>query len=184
MKKLLTIAVLSLALTSLPTARVLAMDEAGSAAILVNRQVADLPDERVTKLAGFLASYDSPLAQHAATFVAEADRNNLDWKLVAAIAGAESTFGKQIPPGSYNGWGWGIPTGAQSGIGFQNWEQGIATVSEGLAKNYFGRGAKTIYDVGWIYAANGNSWGTHVTYFLNKLADFAPTSPDQLAVSI
>ena len=130
-------------------------------------------DERVTRLRAFLESYNSPLADEAETFVEEADKNNLDWKLVAAIAGVESTFGKQIPPGSYNAWGWGIPTGAQSGIGFADWGQGIATVSDGLAKNYFGRGAKTLYDVGWIYAANGNSWGNHVTLFYNQIAAFS-----------
>jgi len=104
--------------------------------------------------------------------------------LVAAIAGTESTFGRFIPRGSYNAWGWGIPTGAQSGIGFKNWEQGIVTVSEGLAKNYYGRGAKTIYDVGWIYAANGNSWGNHVTFFMGKIESFVPTDADFLEVSI
>ncbi len=141
-------------------------------------------DSRVTHLKSYLKTFDSPLADDAHVFVREADRHGLDWKLVAAIAGTESTFGKRIPPGSYNAWGWGIPTGAQSGIGFKNWEQGIATVSEGLATRYYGRGAKTIYDVGWIYAANGISWGNHVTYFLRQIENFTPVGPEHLPVSI
>ncbi len=141
-------------------------------------------DSRVTHLEAYLARYNSPLANQAHVFVREADKYGLDWKLVAAIAGTESTFGKHIPSGSYNAWGWGIPTGAQSGIGFKNWEQGIAIVSEGLAKRYFGRGAKTIYDVGWIYAANGNSWGDHVSYFLRDIEKFTPTGAQYLPVSI
>jgi len=184
MKHLYVIFAFLFASLSLLPGPVFAVDEAGAAAELNHPIKAVLPDERVTRLRAFLQSHDSPLADQASTFVAEADRNNLDWKLVAAIAGVESTFGREIPPGSYNGWGWGIPTGAQSGVGFGNWEQGIATVSEGLSKNYFGRGAKTIYDVGWIYAANGNSWGSHVVYFLNKIQAFQPVSPAQLAVSI
>jgi len=141
-------------------------------------------DTRVDHLRAYLASYDSPLAVSADTFVAEADKHNLDWKLVAAIAGTESTFGKHIPRGSYNAWGWGIPTGAQSGLGFTDWEQGIATVSEGLAKNYFGRGAKTLYDVGWIYAANGISWGNHTRFFIEQIVAFKPETPELLPVSI
>ncbi len=143
-----------------------------------------LVDKRVTHLRAFLQSHDSPLIDDAEVFVREADRHDLDWKLVAAIAGTESTFGKRIPPGSHNAWGWGIPTGAQSGIGFKNWEHGIMTVSEGLAKRYYGRGAKTIYDVGWIYAANGQSWGNHVTFFMNKIEAFVPTGAEYLEVSI
>lgn len=163
---------------------VFALDVAESAAVLAYRTPDTLSDERVARLKAFLTSYGSPLVGEAKTFVREADEHNLDWKLVAAIAGVESTFGKQIPAGSFNAWGWGIPTGAQSGIGFENWQQGISTVSEGLAQNYFGRGAETIYDVGWIYAANGNSWGSHVLYFLNQIQEFSPTAPSELAVSI
>lgn len=141
-------------------------------------------DSRVTKLKAYLEKHDSPMAANAHVFVREADKNGLDWKLVAAIAGTESTFGKHIPSDSFNAWGWGIPTGAQSGIRFHNWEEGIATVSEGLATRYFGRGAKTIYDVGWIYAANGNSWGNHVSFFMNQIDSFIPASAQYLPVSI
>lgn len=181
MKKTITI-LFAILFLSLPGS-VFAMENEADAAAHLTTHVTT-PDERVAKLRSYLTSHNSPLVDSAEVFVSEADRNNLDWKLVAAIAGTESTFGKHIPSGSHNAWGWGIPTGAQSGIGFKDWDHGIATVSEGLAKNYFGRGAKTIYDVGWIYAANGNSWGNHVTFFMNKIDSFVPASPELLAVSI
>lgn len=184
MKKLFTILMLLTVLFGLPAARVFAVEEAGAAASLAYRVPDAGPDSRVTRLQAFLETYDSPLAAEAKTFVEEADRNNLDWKLVAAIAGVESTFGKQIPTGSYNGWGWGVFTGATDGVHFKDWADGIAQVSQGLRENYMDRGAKTIYDIGWIYAANGNSWATHLTFFLNKIEDFQPVTPDQLAVSI
>lgn len=142
------------------------------------------PDQRVEKLEGFLASHNSPFANEAGQFVAEADRLNLDWRLVAAISGVESTFGKHIPTGSFNAWGWGVFTGQQWGVNFKDWKDGITQVSEGLAKNYFGRGAKTIYDVGWIYAANGNSWGNHVQFFLDQIEGFAPNRAAQLDITI
>lgn len=184
-QKLCVTILLLLALASLPAAHVFAVSEAGQAATLAFRQATDTTsDTRITRLRAFLASYNSPLTNEAETFVAQADKYNLDWKLVAAIAGVESTFGKQIPAGSYNGWGWGVFTGTQDGVHFKNWADGIAQVSEGLRKNYIDRGAQDIYDMGWIYAANGNSWGTHVRYFIDQLESFAPTEVAQLPVSI
>jgi hypothetical protein len=140
-------------------------------------------DKRVDHLKAYLESHNSPMADQAHVFIREADRNGLDWKLVAAIAGTESTFGKHIPPGSYNGWGWGIPTGAQSGIGFKNWEQGITTVSEGLKKNYVDRGAITIEQMGRIYAASPR-WAGNVRFFIQKIEAFTPVGPEHLEVSI
>jgi hypothetical protein len=183
MKKLLTIATLLLTIVSLPAGNVFAMSEAAQAATLAFHQV-NTSDTRIERLRAYLASYDSPLAAEAETFVAEADRNNLDWKLVAAIAGVESTFGKQIPAGSYNAWGWGIFTGARDGIHFAGWADGITQVSEGLREHYINRGAKDIYDIGWMYAANGNSWGNHMRHFIDELESFAPTEVAQLPVSI
>ena len=184
-QKLLVTIMLILALASLPTARVFALSESGQAATLAFHHATDTTsDTRAERLRMFLESYDSPLAAEADTFVAEADKYNLDWKLVAAIAGVESTFGKHIPTGSYNGWGWGVFTGAADGVHFKDWANGIAVVSEGLRKNYIDRGAHTIYDMGWIYAANGDSWASHVRYFIDKLESFTPAEVAQLPVSI
>jgi len=183
MKKLLIITLL-ITLASV-TKPVFAVSESGKAATLAFHQATDTTsDTRASRLRMFLESYDSPLATEAEMFVQQADKHNLDWKLVAAIAGVESTFGKHIPTGSYNGWGWGVFTGAADGVHFKNWADGIAVVSEGLRKTYIDRGAQNIYDIGWIYAANGNSWGSHVRYFVDKLESFQPTEVAQLPVSI
>jgi hypothetical protein len=141
-------------------------------------------DSRASTLRGFLAGFDSPIANDAEVFVREADRNNLDWRLVAAIAGAESTFGKHIPTGSYNAWGWGVFTGTQDGIHFADWAEGIAIVSEGLRKNYLDKGATDLYEIGWIYAANGQSWGDHVGFFMEKITQYVPTDPAFIEVNI
>lgn len=184
-QKAFAVFLLILALFSLKTGSVFAAHEAGKAATFAFRQAADeTTDTRVSRLRMFLQSYDSPLAADAETFVREADKYNLDWKLVAAIAGVESTFGKQIPTGSFNGWGWGVFTGTQSGVNFKDWREGIAVVSEGLRTNYMDRGATDIYAMGWIYAANGDSWANHVRYFVDKLETFVPTEVAQLPVVI
>ncbi len=156
--------------------------EAGSAGKLASFAPI-LVDKRVSHLQAFLRSYNSPLEKHAVTFIREADKHNLDWRLVVSIAGTESTFGKHIPPGSYNAWGWGIPTGAQSGIGFDNWNDGIATVTKGLKKNYINKGAVSLPQIGRIYAASP-VWASHVEYFMGKITNFIPNTSDILEVSI
>ncbi len=140
-------------------------------------------DTRIAHLRSYLLSHGSPLASEAAHFVGEADRMNLDWRLLPAISGVESTFGKQIPSGSYNAWGWGIPTGAQWGVAFKSWNEAITTISEGLKHDYVDRGAITIDQIGRIYAASP-AWSWKVHFFIQQIEDFRPTSPDLLSVTI
>src|SRR5438105_4827656 len=47
-------------------------------------------DSRVEALRRFLEQRNSPLTPDAQAFVEEADKNNIDWKLVTAISGVES----------------------------------------------------------------------------------------------
>ena len=140
-------------------------------------------DKRVVKLKAYLDTHDSPLKEHAASFIEEADRYNVDWRLVAAIAGTESTFGKHIPGGSYNAWGWGIPTGAQSGIAFKSWKDAITQISAGLRKNYLDKGAVSVEQIGRIYAASP-AWSWKVHFFMDQIETFSPNSPELLSVTL
>lgn len=139
-------------------------------------------DDRVVKIEAFLKKHNSPLVPHAKEFVIQADKHQLDWRLVVSIAGLESTFGKFIPYNSYNAWGWGIPTGQQSGIGFQDWEDGIATVSKGLKTRYVERGLTTPETMGPVYAASP-TWATRVRYFMNKIDDQSTDLPDAISMN-
>ncbi len=140
-------------------------------------------DWRSDHLRSFLDAYGSPLAAEAEHFVAEADRLSLDWRLVAAIAGAESTFGKHIPYLSFNAWGWGIPTGSQYGVAFSSWKDGISIVSQGLRRNYVDRGAITVEQIGRIYAASPR-WSTSVRFFIDKIDRFRPNDPQELTMTL
>lgn len=124
-------------------------------------------DKRVIKLEKFLESYDSPLAEYADKFVEAADKYGLDWKLVPAITGVESTFGKQIPANSYNAYGW-----ANGAFYFESWEQSIDLVSKTLKEKYIDRGLDTPYKMGPIYAPPSKAWAWKVIYFMNKLDCF------------
>lgn len=140
-------------------------------------------DQRVTQLEAYLRSHNSPLSTEAGFLIKEADRLTLDWKLVAAIAGTESTFGKRIPSNSYNAWGWAIFTGQNDGKHFISWKDGITTVSEGLRYKYMDKGATTIEQIGRIYAASPR-WATNVRFFLRAIEQFTPSDTSLLAVTI
>lgn len=126
-------------------------------------------EKKAKILAEYLAKHDSPLQYHAQDFIDAANLYNLDWKLVAAISGVESTFGKFIP-GGYNGWGWGV-YGTQA-IYFKSWRDGIFAVSKGLRENYIDRGYTEPYSMNRIYAASP-TWGSKVTFFMAEMERFA-----------
>lgn len=173
------IALLALFLSAVTPA--MAQVESNAAATLAGHLA--WQDERVDQLRDFLNSLNSPLAQNAPHFVSEADRLGLDWKLVAAIAGVESTFGKHIPTASYNAWGWGVFTGQSRGVNFKDWKDGISQVSQGLRYNYIDKGAESIEQIGRIYAASP-AWPWKVRFFLAQIESFSPSRASQLDITI
>lgn len=131
-------------------------------------------DERAQILRKFLQSHRSPMAKHAGTFVTVADKYDLDWRLLPAIAGAESSFGKHVPSNSYNAWGWGIPTGAKRGMGFGSWDEGIETVGRGLRRGYLNRGLTTLRQMEARYTPPSASrpdhpWVASVEHFMLEI---------------
>lgn len=126
-------------------------------------------DPRALVLRDYFAKYNSPLENHSQDFIDAADEYDMDWKLVPAIAGVESTFGK-FTPGGFNGWGWGV-YGTQA-LYFNSWRDGIFTVSKGLRENYINKGLTDPYSMNRVYATS-SSWGYKVTYFMNDLDQFA-----------
>ena len=63
-------------------------------------------DYRVFTLRKFFAQHKSSLTPYSEDFIKTADYYDLDYRMVPAISGVESTFGKRIPPNSYNAYGW------------------------------------------------------------------------------
>jgi hypothetical protein len=128
-------------------------------------------DNRAEILRAYLQTYNSPLADHAETFIQQADKNQLDWKLVAAISGVESYYGQMIPPYSYNGWGFGVyGTNVRY---FTSWDDGIIAVSTALRQEYMNqRGATNVYEIGSTYAAE-RQWANKVMRYSNEIDAFA-----------
>ncbi len=139
-------------------------------------------DNRTQILHAYLAQYNSPLADHADTLIKEADANNLDWRMVAAISGVESGYGIAIPSNSYNAWGFGIY--GSNVRRFNSWDDGITVVSTSLRKEYMdGRGATTVYDIGATYAASP-TWAYRVQGNMDSIEQFSKNYSVKPAISI
>lgn len=122
-------------------------------------------DYRTIKLARFLQLHNSLLVPYAQNFVEEADRNDFDYRLLAAISGVESTFGRNYPRGTYNAYGWG---GGRTA--FESWEDGIFKVSQALKNRYIDRGAAEVEQIAWIYCPPGNLiWAAKVRFFMQQI---------------
>ena len=137
-------------------------------------------DDRAKVLQAYLEQFNSPLAEHAKTFVEQADLYQLDWRFVAAIAGRESTFGKEEP--CINAWGYGI-FGNQMKC-FDSYDEGIRVISKDLREKFMNQwGAQTIWQIGSMYAASP-TWASGVIYFMNQIQDFADSQPATLPISL
>lgn len=125
-------------------------------------------DARIEKLREFFSAYNSALANYADLFVASADKNNFDYRLLAAIAMQESRGGKVMPPNSNNPFGYGI--NSKQTLKFDNFAQAIQTVSDALGKYYINRGFNTPEKIGSIWnPTNDNDWIAKVNYFINEI---------------
>jgi len=179
MKKLLLVAIILVAtfLINQPTfAKASTVKEAASSAEIVDKKNQDI---RTKKLRNFLRFYNSPLAEYAEIMVKTADKYSLNWRLIPAISGVESTFGKAIPAGSFNAYGW-----ANGAYYFNSWEESIEIVTKSLRENYMNRGADTVEKIAPIYAPPSKTWAWKVRYFMEKIENFAPPSPLALELSL
>jgi hypothetical protein len=123
-------------------------------------------DTRVKALENVFEKYNSPLAKEALNYVKYADSYGVDWKLLPAISGLESSFGIHLMPGSHNAYGWG-----GGHIYFASWEEGINTINQALRKNYMDKwGATDVWSIGPIYAESP-TWAIRVNIFMREIEE-------------
>ena len=108
--------------------------------------------------------------------VTTADKYHFDWRLLPAIAGKESSFGKKIPwdkesqKPSFNAWGWGI-YGDQI-LSFSSWEEAIEKVGAGLRNGYFDKNLTTVEDIMRYFTPRSNgSWAADVAYIIEEIGE-------------
>lgn len=114
-------------------------------------------DDRAKRLGAYLLSVGSPMAADAESLVKIADSYDLDWTLLPAIAGLESQYGKMVPAGSYNPYGWD-----NGRMNFKSWSDASETVAAGIRIRYQPTGIVTPWDIGSRYAASP-TWAVRVT---------------------
>lgn len=169
--------------TVLPHKAVANQKTSASSAAFARLTSVQAKDNRAQILQSYLKQYDSPMADSAQTFVTEADKYNLDWKLVVSIAGVESWYGHMIPPYSYNGWGYGVY--GNNVRYFTSWDDGIETISRDIREKYMDEwGATDIYSIGRMYAADP-AWAAKVSHFMSKLDAYEVSYVDtSLSISL
>lgn len=126
-----------------------------------------MPDIRVKKLEYFLERHNSSLSLYKDVIIKAADDYQLPWTLVTAIAGVESGFCRSIPMNSYNCWGWN-----NGKFFFQDYQDGIQTVSKNLRLKYFDRGLDTPEKMSYIYAPPSKSWATKVRHLMEQIENY------------
>ena len=128
-------------------------------------------DGRAKIIEDFLKSYKSPLSPYSKNFIEVADKYNLNWRLLPAIAMQESGGGKKVIADSYNPFGYGIY--GKLVTRFQSWEAAIERVGRGLREDYLNQGLKTPYQIMTKYTppslAKGNAWAKGVSSFIAEL---------------
>ncbi len=98
---------------------------------VITTQEDQILKKKAEAIDALLASYDSPLEGYGEKFVVEAEKNDIDWRLLPAIAGVESTFGRHACKKATNSFlGYG-----SCKINFKSADDAIEKVSASLGGN-------------------------------------------------
>lgn len=159
------------AASALPAQRVISQDNAGL-------------DLNLLKLKTFLKKQKAPLFSNAEDFINAAYQNNLPPFLLAAISGAESSFGKRIPANSYNPFGWGVYQ-TKNGwhvIYFASFSEAINTVSLELRKRF--KDNLQPEQIGPTYAVSYQRWIGNVRSLMTQIENTKIDEPQYLPVTL
>lgn len=103
-----------------------------SSSVITAQEKEDLK-KKADIIDAFLTKRGSVLAGYGAKFVEEAEKNDIDWRLLVSISGRETTFGRNMcknPKAPNNPFGWG-----SCKIGFKSINESIEKVSKSLGGN-------------------------------------------------
>lgn len=122
-------------------------------------------NEEETKMRLVLEKYNSPMVEYVPELIEAAKSRGLDWTLMAAIAGTESSFGKRMPHECINPYGWGIY--GDNKLCFASFVAAAEAVAEGLATKYNTTSLETIARTYNKVSTQG--WISHTRFFMNKI---------------
>lgn len=128
-------------------------------------------DARAKLVENFFKVYSSILANYSQLFVEVAEKHNLDFRLLPAIAMQESNGGKRVINGSFNPFGYGIYGNLV--VRFSSWEDGIERVGKALREDYLNQGLTTPNAIMTKYTPSslekGGVWAKGVSSFMEEL---------------
>lgn len=132
-------------------------------------------DPRAAKIEEVFLQYNCPITGMGDVFVNEADKNNIPYWVVPAIAFQESSCGKNIPIAdgrySYNAWGWAVY--GDNVKEFDGWEHGIKVVSEYMNERFFSQGITDLCEIMKTYTPpSEGSWCEGVDYFKDIIHEY------------
>ena len=120
----------------------------------------------------FLVTHGSPMAPFAGDFISAAHKYGVNWRLIVAISGVESGFGRVIPESSngalsYNAWGWTGGSGTFNGFAnFSSWSSAIYAITSGIAHAY---GNQSPFVMQPVYDPPNPQWSYEVQSYMNQL---------------
>jgi len=126
-------------------------------------------DARVETLRQFFVKYKSPLEPYAEKFIIEAEKYDMDFRLLPSIAMQETNLCKKAREGSNNCWGFGVYGGRYTY--FETYDQAIEVITKTLATKYRdSHGLVTPEEIQKMYTPSSNgSWAFGVRHFMEKL---------------
>lgn len=126
-------------------------------------------EARTEILRQFFAKYKSPLEPHAQLIVDTAEKYEMDFRLIPAIAMQESNLCTKNRPESHNCWGFGIY--GDKYTYFEDYPQAIETVTKALALKYRNKhGLVTPEEIQSMYTPSSNgSWAFSVNHFMEVM---------------
>jgi len=111
--------------------RFMAFNQAENKEEIIIDQQEIILSKKAKAIDDYFEQRDMPLAGFGRKMVIEAEKNNLDWRLLPAIAVRESTGGKFACKGAkFSAFGWG-----SCKINFESYDQSIEVVARNLGGN-------------------------------------------------
>ncbi len=128
-------------------------------------------DARPLIIANFLERYKSPMRPYdyyGVKLVEIADRYDIDFRLLPAIAMQESNLCKRIPEGSHNCLGFGIHE--RGTLMFESYEANFDRAGRELKANYINQGRVTPELIMKKYTPSSNgSWAASVNQWMSEM---------------
>ncbi|TXI34319.1 MAG: hypothetical protein E6Q53_01550 [Candidatus Moraniibacteriota bacterium] len=122
-------------------------------------------DVRPLAMRAVLEKYNSPMVGYENELIKVAEKYGLDWTLLAAIAGTESSFGKRMPANCLNPYGWGIY--GDNKLCFNSFPDAAEAVAKGLSSRY---NISSLESIGRTYnKVSTEGWINHTKFFMNKI---------------